>query len=132
MKLRCQCCGFEQEFAAGAAPDSDGLRYPDWCGPKRRGNLADQMTPNEIAEFLARLRTYGRSIEGDGFGKVGDLKAAVKRTCVRLEEVAQLIEAMPPPELAETNEGSNPDCCGKLEHNVPGCQCRKIWEGLVS
>jgi hypothetical protein len=52
------------------------------------------MDPKEIAEFAVRLRTYGRSVKGDGFGIVGDLKGAVKRTCVRLEEVARLMEKL--------------------------------------
>jgi len=89
------------------------------------------MSPDEIMLGVARLRAYGRSLEGDGFGKVGDLKAAIKRTCVRLEEVAHLIEAPPPLELEQEHQ-TNPDCCGKLEHNIPGCQCRRIHEKLVS
>lgn len=86
------------------------------------------MTPSEISEFLIRLRAYGKNIEGDGFGKVGDLKAALKRTCVRLEEVVALIEQIPSAP-AEQFLG-NPDCCGFGGDNVAGCECRKIFDRI--
>jgi hypothetical protein len=90
------------------------------------------MTSAEITEFLTRLRAYGKALEGDGFGHIGTLKAAVKRTCVRLEEVAQLIESMPEGELVieECVDRVNPRCFGLREHNLSSCECQTVFDRI--
>ena len=93
------------------------------------------MSSGEIILFARRLREYGRQLEGDGFGHVGDLKAAIKLTCVRLEEVAGLIDALPDPELDKVGalvgvKRYNTDCLGVGADNVPGCDCRKIFNSI--
>jgi hypothetical protein len=91
------------------------------------------VSSGEIILFAKRLREYGKAIEGDGFGKIGDLKAAIKRTCVRLEEVAELIdlcEAAAGKNPVIREEQRNPDCLGLGEHNLPGCDCRKVFDSI--
>lgn len=92
--------------------------------PEQQANIG------EIAAFTKRLREYGKKLEGDGFGKVGDLKAAVKRTCVRLEEVIALIEVIPPEKAQPEAVRGNPDCLGVGLDNVSGCQCRLVFSTI--
>lgn len=91
------------------------------------------MSSGEIILFAKRLREYGKAIEGDGFGKIGDLKAAIKRTCVRLEEVAELIdvcEAQAAAVAPKEHHVSNPDCLGAGSDNTPGCTCRRVFDSI--
>ena len=84
----------------------------------------------EIVALTSRLRAYGKNLEGDGFGKVGDLKAAVKRTCVRLEEVVDLIGQIPMECEWNTQDAPNPDCLGNGGDNTPGCTCRLVFNSI--
>jgi hypothetical protein len=88
------------------------------------------MESSEIRGLVDRLRSEGRALEGDGFGRVGYLKSGYKKVAKQLEEFALLLE-MPEPEEVKERKGerlANPDCYGEYGENVPDCQCRKIFE----
>jgi len=82
----------------------------------------------ELRAMVDRLRGRRSALSGgDGFGRAGALIGAYKKAISRMEELAALVEAAPPEEALEIAV-PNPDCCG----NMPSCQCRLIFEKLVS
>jgi hypothetical protein len=88
------------------------------------------LTPEEIGELIDRLRREGKALEGDGFSHIGNVKGAVKRATAQLEALKLLLEN-PPAEGEKEAKGEqypNPACYGEYGHNVPGCECRSIYE----
>jgi len=92
------------------------------------------LTPEEIGDLIAHLRAEGKALEGDGFSHVGNVKGAVKRACVQLESL-QLLLANPPVEEKANDKGpqyANEGCYGEYGFNVPGCECRRIFESFYA
>lgn len=86
---------------------------------------------SDIRALADRLRAEGRALSGDGFGHVGYLKSAYKKASKQLEEFAAALEVIPPEgeELEITN--CNLKCMGVGIDNVPGCDCREIFEKVL-
>ena len=90
------------------------------------------LTPEEIGDLIVRLRAEGKALEGDGFSHVGNVKGAVKRACVQLEALQILLENAPAEEKAKVEERANPACYGINDHNVPHCECKRIFESFYA
>jgi hypothetical protein len=91
------------------------------------------LTPEEIGDLIVRLRAEGKALEGDGFSHVGNVKGAVKRACVQLESLQLLLANPPTEEKAKVVESApNPNCYGTNEHNIPTCECRRIFESFYA
>lgn len=92
------------------------------------------MDRNEIADIIVRLRADGKALEGDGFGHVGHLKGAYKKVVRHLEEFLEILDSKPLPEvkIEVRQDQPSPDCFGENEHNVPGCECRRIFEQVLA
>jgi len=87
------------------------------------------------SDMIGRIRAdvhYMRQamdeIRGDGFGRAGYLKSEFKKAIRRLESLQAMLEEGPLPEAAVD---TNPDCCGHLIDNIPGCTCRLIARSLT-
>ena len=80
----------------------------------------------DLLMLAADLREFGKALEGDGFGYVGTLKSACKKTCKQLEEMSDLIEKAPNEPVVLTEQ--NPRCLGRGADNLPTCACRAIFE----
>ncbi len=94
------------------------------------------LTPEEIGDLIAHLRAEGKALQGDGFSHVGNVKGAVKRAVAQLETL-QLLLANPPAEKDAKDEGkgeqyANPACYGEYGFNVPGCECRRVFESFYA
>jgi hypothetical protein len=93
------------------------------------------LTPEEIGDLIVRLRAEGKALEGDGFSHVGNVKGAVKRACVQLESLQLLLANPPAEEKAKGEKGeqyANPACYGEYGFNVPGCECRRVFESFYA
>lgn len=93
------------------------------------------LTPEEIGDLIVRLRAEGKALEGDGFSHVGNVKGAVKRVCVQLESLQLLLASPPAEEKAKETKGeqyANPACYGEYGQNVPGCECKRVFESLYA
>jgi hypothetical protein len=92
------------------------------------------LTPEEIGDLIVRLRAEGKALEGDGFSHVGNVKGAVKRACVQLEALQLLLENTPAEEKtkAKVEDRPNPACYGTNEHNIPTCECKRIFESFYA
>lgn len=90
------------------------------------------LTPEEIGDLIVRLRAEGKALEGDGFSHVGNVKGAVKRACQQLETLQLLLENTPTEEKSKVEERANPACYGTNEHNIPTCECRRIFESFYA
>jgi len=91
--------------------------------------LTFDATISEIQAIVRTLRTQWATIHGDGFGRAGTLRGEFKKTVRRLENLQIMLELGP---LEEPPEDANPDCCGHLADNIPGCTCRLIGATLKS
>ncbi len=79
----------------------------------------------EIRATVQNMRKAKDAIRGDGFGRAGYLKSEFKKAIRRLESLQALLEEGPLPEAAVD---ANPWCLGHGADNIPGCECRRIWE----
>lgn len=79
----------------------------------------------QIRMMVQNMRKAKDAIRGDGFGRAGYLKSEFKKAIRRLEALQAMLEEGPLPEESDEPD-TNPDCCGHLENNIPGCICRLI------
>ena len=102
--------------------------------------MEQQRGLSEFEMFIQQLREEGRALQGDGFGYIGNLKAAYKKACKALDELNDMIKNRPveepcgcPPQLpcevcaAPQQQNQNPDCLGQGADNLPHCRCRIVF-----
>lgn len=87
------------------------------------------MPDDELRAIRARLHERMKAIRGDGFSQAGSLIGAYKRTLQQLDSAIDIAENMRPPEERDEAQ-ANPDCMGRGEHNIPSCECRRIF-GII-